>query len=139
LPLKSKEAIGSTRFPRYWITLAKDVIFDYPAHFKHLPDHEAGWWEKKCCEPSGYVTVGKSYPYEEHGVSEISNLISNYIDRPKELLFEPFENDRWGLAEILRAADRRICRRRLLEMKTENPGVIKIISFRLNQNTGAQG
>jgi len=133
LPLKSKEAIGSTRFPRYWITLRKEIIFDYPAHFMNLIDHEARSWETKRADPQGCITVGKSYPYERHNVSEISNLIREYIDRLKESLFDPFESDRWGLVEILRAADRRIGKRRLLEMQTNNQGAQKIVSIRLNQ------
>jgi hypothetical protein len=68
-------------------------------------------------------------------VSAISNLIRDYINCPKEALLEPFENDRWGLTDILRAADRRIGKRRLLEMNPENPWAKKIISFRLNQET----
>jgi hypothetical protein len=60
-----------------------------------LADHEASEHEQKHC---GWEagTVGKSYPYEKHNVSEISDLIREYIERPKEALLEPFENDRWG-------------------------------------------
>ena len=134
LPLKSKEAMGSTRFPRYWITLGKETIFDYPSDFLELIDHEAADWEKRYSDSSGQITVWNSYPFEKHGVSEISCLLRDYINRPKEALMEPFENDRWGLTDILRAADRRIGKQRLEEMNTDNPGVLKIVSMRLNQN-----
>ena len=133
LPLKSKEAMGSTRFPRYWITLGKETIFDYPSDFLELIDHEASDYEKKWYGLE-FVDVWNSYPYEKHNVSEISCLIRDYINRPKEALMEPFENDRWGLTDILRAADRRIGKQRLEEMETDNPGAKKIISMRLNQN-----
>ena len=50
----------------------------------------------------------KNYPYTTD-VSDISNLIREYIDTPvSEIVYKHFENDYWGLANILRAADRRI-------------------------------
>jgi len=101
-----------------------------------LADHEASGYEQEHCGMEA-GTVAKSYPFEKHGVSEISDLIREYIERPKEALLEPFESDRWGLAEILRAADRRVGKRRLMEMNPENPGAKKIIALRLSQkNTG---
>jgi len=130
-PPNCKFPRGSVRFPQYWLTLGKEKIFEYPAQFMDLTDHEASGMDDK--------TVGKSYPFEEHGVSEISDLIREYIERPKETLLEPFENDRWGLTEILRAADRRIGKRRLLEMNPENHGAKKIIALRLKEkNTVAK-
>jgi hypothetical protein len=136
-PLKSREAMGSTRFPRYWLTLGKETIFDYPSMFMDIVDHEASAYTK---ERYGLdvVTVGKCYPYEKHGVSEISELIRSYIECPKDKLLEPFENDRWGLTEILRAADRRIGKQRLREIKTENEGAKKIISLRLGKETAKE-
>ena len=133
-PPNCKFPQGTTRFPRYWITLGKETIFDYPSDFLELIDHEAADWEMSRSDASGQITVWNSYPFEKHGVSEISCLIRDYIDRPKEALMEPFENDRWGLADILRAADRRIGKQRLREMQTENPGARKIISLRLGQD-----
>jgi len=132
LPLKSKGAIGSTRFPRYWITLGKEVIFDYPSEFWALEDHEPFDWERKYWKNAA-GTVAGSYPYEKHGVSEISELIRDYINRPNEKLLEPFENDRWGLTEILKASDRRIGKQRLKEMQTDNPVAKKIIGIRLGK------
>jgi hypothetical protein len=84
---------GSTNIPRYWITLGKDIIFDYP---KDFPEARA------------------SYPYLTD-VSSISRLIRDYIDTPvDDLLSKQFE-DPWGLIEIFLAADRRIGKRRLRE------------------------
>ena len=85
---------GSTNIPRYWITLGKDIIFDYP---KDFPPANA------------------SYPYVTD-VSSISRLIRDYIDTPvDDLLIKEFE-DPWGLIEIFLAADRRIGKRRLREL-----------------------
>ena len=85
---------GSTDLPRYWITLGKDIIFDYP---KDFPPANA------------------SYPYLTD-VSSISRLIRDYIDTPvDDLLIKEFE-DPWGLIEIFLAADRRIGKRRLREL-----------------------
>ena len=137
-PPNCKFPRGMTMFPRYWITLGKETIFDYPSDFLELIDHEAADWEKRYSDPSGQITVWNSYPFEKHGVSEISCLLRDYINRPKEALMEPFENDRWGLADILRAADRRIGKQRLEEMETDNPGVNQIISMRLKQNDLSQ-
>jgi len=131
-PPNCKFPQGSSSFPRYWITLGKETIFNYPSDFLELIDHEASDYEKKRTGME-FVDVWNSYPFENHGVSEISCLIRDYINRPKEALMEPFENDRWGLTDIFRAADRRIGKQRLEEMKTENTGVKKIISLRLTQ------
>jgi len=60
-------------------------------------------------------------------------LIREYIDTPKdEILSKVFENDYWGLINILRAADRRIGGRRLdwLKKKTHNIAANKIIEAR---------
>jgi len=85
---------GSTDLPRYWITLGKDIIFDYPKDF---------------------AAAKASYPYLTD-VSSISRLIRDYIDTPvDDLLINEFE-DPWGLIEIFLAADRRIGKRRLREL-----------------------
>jgi len=127
--MRGKNAIGSTRFPRYWITLGKEIIFDYPGQFMEMIDHEAKSWCRSS-ENDGFCRIKDCYPYEEHDVSEISNLIREYIDREKDKLFEPFENDRWGLIDYLRASDRRIGKRRLEKIQTENEYVKKIIKMR---------
>ena len=84
---------GSTNLPRYWVTLDKEAIWDYPKDFK--------------------VGVENGYPYQTD-VSTISDLIRRYIDTPLEqLLIQSFDDDLWGLTDILRAADRRLGRERL--------------------------
>ncbi|WP_444936540.1 hypothetical protein ACJJIW_01560 [Microbulbifer sp. JMSA004] len=121
--------MGSTNCPRYWITLGKDIIWDYPKDFvgKSHPERKPSKW----------------YPYGTD-IPDISNLIREYIDTPKdEIMNKVFENDSWGLINILRAADKRIGTRRLhkLKKKIGNKAALKIIEFRMasaltKQSTG---
>lgn len=123
---------GSTDLPRYWITLGKEVIWDYPKQFvtedgtvKNL----SGFGAEKY---SDRLTV--TYPYITD-ISDISRLIREYIDTPKdEIVSKIFENDHWGLINILRSADRRIGDRRLEELKrkTHNIAANKVVDARLN-------
>lgn len=117
--------------PRFLITLGKEIIFDYPKLFVmsgqrmvyHVPDN-------------GYEDV--YYPYEgiHHiaGISDISDLIREYIDTPRsEILTKHFEHDYWNLTDIFRAADRRIGQRRLklLQDTTKSPVIQKILVARM--------
>ena len=55
-------------------------------------------------------------------------MLREYIDTPSsELMTKKFEGDHWGLTDILRAADRRIGRRRLAELAevVSNPAAQK--------------
>ena len=86
---------GSTNLPRYWVTLDKETIWDYPKDFK--------------------AAVESSYPYRTD-ISTFSDLIRQYIDTQlDQLLINQLEQDTWGLTDILRAADRRLGRERLRE------------------------
>ena len=100
------------KIPRYWITLGKEIIFDYPKQYMD------SW-----------------FMFPSNGlVSDISDLIREYIDTPlSELMNKHFENDLWGLADIFRAADRRIGQRRLSQMQkaTKEPIVQKILALRI--------
>lgn len=61
-------------------------------------------------------------------------MIEEYIQTDKEELFQKhFEKDLWGLANILKAADRRIGIRRLLLLrkKTKNKSALLVIEKRL--------
>lgn len=92
---RMKSQRGSTNLPRYFITLGKDIVFDYPKEF------------------IGQSTETQNYPY----INDISDLIREYIDTPLEELFEKqFVKDKWRLTEILKAADKRIGKRRLDEL-----------------------
>jgi len=113
---------GSTDLPRYWITVStgenKEILWDYPKDFIGLNHPKRAEW----------------YPHNTD-ISEISNLIREYIDTPKEeLLIKQFEKDYWGLINILRAADKRIGNRRLslLKSKTKNIAARKILKLRMN-------
>jgi hypothetical protein len=113
--------MGSTNCPRYWIILGKEIIWDYPKDFisKTHPNRARPRW----------------YPYGTD-IPDISNLIREYIDTPKnELISKKFEKDFWGLINILRAVDKRIGARRLPELKkkTGNKAARKIIGARLGK------
>ena len=116
---------GGTDLPRYFITLAGEIIFDYPKDFA-LKDGRI-----KSLAQGG--TLAKFYPYDS-GISGIGELIREYIDTPKEELFaKHFDADEWGLANILKAADKRIGKRRLqiLAKNRKNQAMRKVIAARL--------
>jgi len=115
---------GSTDLPRYWITLDGEIIFDYPKQFVANDG-----------TVRNYSGFDAGYPYQTD-ISDISRLIREYIDTPKEEIFSKiFSNDHWGLVNILRAADRRIGARRLekLKRKTHNIAARKVIQSRLDK------
>jgi hypothetical protein len=118
---------GTSDLPRYWITLNKETIWDYPKYFlnQSMGDSYSG----------RHLTLINTYPYGSD-ISDISKLLNEYIDTPKEeLLNKHFENDKWGLINILKAADRRIGERRLSELKRKmyNKAARKIINARINK------
>lgn len=110
---------GSTGLPRYFITLGKEIIWDYPADFI-----KAGTLNDNSI----------NYPYNSD-VPEISNLIEEYVNTGSaELADKVFENDRWGLTDILKAADRRIGKRRLEALRHQSSIAVKnIIDIRLQK------
>lgn len=90
-PMRSQR--GSTDLGRYWITLGREIIWDYPKDF-------AG--------------AKRKYPYTTD-IAAISELLREYVDTPVDgLLRKRFEEDRWGLTAILKAADRRLGRDKLV-------------------------
>ena len=110
---------GGTKLPRYWITLNKKTIWDYPKQFigEEHPSRANSQW----------------YPYSTD-VSDISNLIREYIDTPKyELLTRNFKDDHWGLTDILKASDKRIGKRRLPDLKViiTNKAALKVVEARM--------
>lgn len=112
---------GTTGIPRYWMTLGKEIIWDYPKQFvsqgyldRHLPNR---------------------WPYATD-ISEISCLIREYLDTPRSrILTEPFTHDLWGVVDILRAADRRVGRRQwdALKQHAGSDAVTKIIACRKSE------
>ena len=116
---------GSTDLPRYWITVGGEIVFDYP---KDFTDSENRGNAVK--DLNGRVSY---YPYETD-ISDISRFIREYIDTPKDELFSKrFESDCWGLADIFRAADKRIGKRRLEQFgqSTHSKAALRIIEQRL--------
>jgi hypothetical protein len=112
---------GHTGLPRYWITLGRETIWDYPRQFIDAPHPERE-------HPS-------HYPYGTD-ISAISELLREYLDTPREeLLSKQFENDHWGLINILRAADIRIGSRQWprLMKKTHNSAALKVLERRMSR------
>ena len=108
---------GSTDLPRYWITLDKEIVFDYPKQFIDVT-----------CDDALF------YPYQTD-ISDISGLLREYIDTPKNEVFgKIYENDKWGLSDILKSADKRFGKNRLklLANETNSFAAKKIIELRLN-------
>lgn len=97
--------------PRYWITIGKKIVWDFPKN---------AMWDKS-----------DWYFFDE--AKNISRLIKAYIDCPKnELLTHAFD-DRWKMIPYLLACDKRIGKRRLARMleKEEYARVAWIIHKRL--------
>lgn len=115
---------GSTDLPRYFITLAGEIIFDYPKDFV---------LKSGCVKSLAQGALTKIYPYG-NDISDIGELIREYIDTSKEELFaKHFDEGGWGLANILKAADKRIGKRRLqiLAKNKKNQAMQKVITARL--------
>lgn len=115
--MNSNDGWHSTRLPRLFITVDKEIIFDYPKDF-----------DMKDRDNTAYYLW-----YNE--ISDINNLIEEYIECPLDNLMNSFENDIFGLTDILRVCDRRVGKRRLREIqsKTEDKVILSIIQLRLNK------
>jgi hypothetical protein len=103
-----KSSSHNPQIPRYWITLDKDIIFDFP----------------------------KNYSLQEKGqmyihIPNISQSIREYINTPlSELLNKEFDNN-FGFTDFLKASDRRLGKEKLIEWSKEKPPEIqKIITVR---------
>lgn len=112
---------GSTDLPRYWISIGKEIIWDYPKQFIK---------DGKLCTAYGSEL---NYPYENE-ISDISNLIREYIDTPKnELLTKEFINDTWFVTPIFLSIDRRLGKAALYNYITslKNDSTFKTIVIEL--------
>ncbi len=100
-----------------WVTLAKEIVWYYPRDVRRDgPDTD----------------VLSDWPHA-NDISDVSDLLREYVDTPREQLLErEFANDRWGLADVLRAADRRIGLRGLRKVgeRVQNPAVWLILARR---------
>ena len=114
---KSNNGWHGSKLPRYFITVDKNIVWDYPKEFDTTKKY-------------GF----NSYPWDTD-ISKISDVLEEYIQRPVTELFNDFENDRWGITDILRVCDRRVGKRRLYELKesTESEIVLDIIRKRLDR------
>lgn len=134
---RMKSQRGTTSLPRYWIVLNKEIIFDYPKDFLSNLIPREGSRELRTTGTSTWLlnsdlTVKDLYPYYTE-VQDISCVIREYIDTPvNELFGKTFENDKWGLTDILKAADKRLGKNKLIQIKqeTSSSNVLKVIIAR---------
>ena len=107
--MNSNDGYHGSKLPRYFITVDKKIVFDYPKNYDK-----------------------NSYPWDTD-ISEISDVIEEYIQCPKSELFHVFENDKWGITDILRVFDKRIGKRRLIELKNNitDETLLELINRRL--------
>ncbi|ETJ99519.1 hypothetical protein HMPREF0378_0482 [Eubacterium nodatum ATCC 33099] len=78
------------------------------------------------------LPVEDLYPYYTE-VQDISCVIREYIDTPvNELFGKTFEGDKWRLTDILKAADKRLGKNKLIQIKqeTSSKSVLKVIIAR---------
>lgn len=105
---------GGPSIGRYWIRLNGEIVWEAPKRVSEKLELQ---------EP-------------DSSASEITEILREYIDTSSdEILKRDFPSDRWGVVEMLRAADRRIGKRRLPELlkRTSLDGAKKIIEARLEQ------
>lgn len=98
---------GSTDLPRYFVTLNKEIIFDYPKMFLNYTNYQTQYRGE-----TREYTVRDTYPHI-NDVSELSELLRTYIDTPKEKLLNPIEKDIWGITDVCRALDKRLGKAKL--------------------------
>ena len=87
---------GMQEFPRYFVTLDGQTIFDWP---KDYPLGESFQCKK--------LEIFHLYDF---CASDISDVLSNYLNANEESRMTM--TDPWGIVDIIRAADRRIGQRR---------------------------
>lgn len=102
---------SSPQIPRYWVTLGKRIIFDFPKN----------------------GTIEEKHQLYIH-IPDMSQSIREYIDSPLDgLLVKKFDSDTFGLTNLLKAADRRIGKAKLLEWaKDQSKEVNEVIQSRFN-------
>ncbi|WP_299996960.1 hypothetical protein [uncultured Clostridium sp.] len=93
--------------PRYWITVGdnKEIIWDFPNNFldeRSIAIDKSEWLSEK------YDTIKDTY-FWDCNYTWVANLIREYLDTPRDqILIKEFENDKYGLIDILRKYDKRI-------------------------------
>jgi len=113
--MNSNNGYHGSKLPRCFITVGKEIVFDYPKDFDTTRKYGRN-----------------SYPWDTE-ISDISDLLEAYTQRPEAALMQPFEGDVWGLTELLRVCDRRVGKRRLRDLRdsTANETLLRIIDRRL--------
>ncbi len=110
---------GHYNLPYYNVRLNREIIWEFPGQFidgtlkqnERLPAIQY-WLDNQCFA---------------------SFTLDDYVNRPQSELFEQLDNDKWELGDILRAADRRIGKARLMEWsKTLDPAnpALKVLAAR---------
>jgi hypothetical protein len=90
---------GRPYVPRFWVTIEKDIVWDFPTMFMECESQLPG---------GRWSTIAKSYGFPKN-YTWVAETIRAYINTPREqLLTVNFENDKYGFTDILRAVDRRI-------------------------------
>lgn len=100
----------------YKVRIGKESIWEFPRDFVTY-DHQ-------------YPNGGDCFSYS---ATDINLLVREYIDTPKDVLLEKqFEKDWFKLSDILKAADRRFGREKLISYfnDSENEAVRKILNVR---------
>ena len=107
-----------SKLPRYFIIINKEIVFDYPKN---------------------YDERFNSYPWNGD-ISEISNVIEQYIQCPRAKLMNGFKGDKWGLTDILRVCDRRIGKRNLTKLRDTitSDKLQAVINIRLYKDGGTR-
>lgn len=94
--------------PRYFITLNKKIIFDWPKDFPY----------------EQYTFENIRYRYRS-AVMLISVTLANYLNTPLDKLM--LIQDHWKILDIIRAADRRIGSRRWKEIYDNGSPAVKLV------------
>ena len=84
---------GTLEIPRLWVTLNKEIIFDFIKDFKDIENPNPGchWMDS-----AGVTRKPLVYWCQ---ISEITNFIQTYIETPVDMLFDhTFETDYFGFA-----------------------------------------
>ena len=123
---RMQSQMGNSDLPRYFVTFNKEIIFDFPKMFIN-EKLESGFGK-------GY-TVKNLYPYDGT-VSELSQIIREYINTPKEEILTKKYGQDFGLVDILISCDRRLGKEKLKEyaskIEEKNPA-FKIIQQRIKE------
>lgn len=96
---KKKESI-----PHYWITVNGETVWDFPNNYIDNDSLVDGF------------TIKETYFYPDN-YTWVADVLRNYINTPKEkLLTIEFDNDKFGLVDVLRKYDRRISKNKRKDM-----------------------